>query len=226
MTGLDYDELTPLIEEAAKRVTDSFPSYVDRKDIEQAIHIWLLENQRWVKRIMSQEDANLRKQVYPTMKRVAFSSANKEKSGTEGYEPSDVYRYSIEKIQTLLEDVFDYQNWQSFSLRLDGLPRSRGQANETGDRTVELCDVKAALEGLNEQSQNLLTWRYRDNYSMEQLGVEMGVSTTAATKRHKASLRALQKGLGYKSQEDPERAPVGRRKVRSNAAWRAALEDS
>jgi hypothetical protein len=79
------------------------------------------------------------------MRKVAFDHCAKEKAAVEGYSTEDLFRYSIPKIKALLPDVFDYSDWQSFGLKGDGQPGSKPQANQTGDRMVELIDIKAGV---------------------------------------------------------------------------------
>lgn len=226
MQELNYDVLLPLAQKVAKSVADSFPTYVERDDIEQSICVWLLENKSLLMKIEAEDRDSLAAKITPLMRKAAFSAANGEKAAAEGYAPGDVYTYTIEKIQTMIEDVFDYKDWQSGEIKSDGMPHSRGQANETGDRIAELVDIKAAIERLNTDSYNLLVWRYKYNWPMAAIGEELEITENAAVKRHRAALRGVQKQLGYKTPEELPNAPQERRAVRTNASARAALSSN
>lgn len=226
MQELNYDVLLPIAQRVAKSVSSSFPTYVDREDIEQSICVWLMENKSWLMKLESENLDSFGAKVAPLMRKAAFSAANGEKATVEGYSTSDVYTYSIEKIQTMIEDVFDYEDWQSGEIKSDGMPHSRGQANETGDRIAELVDIKAAVEKLNTDSYNLLVWRYKYNWPMSAIGEEFEITENAAVKRHRAALRGVQKHLGYKAPDQLPNAPQERRAVRTNASARAALSSN
>ena len=226
MRDLNYDVLLPLAQKVAKNVADQFPAYVDRDDIEQAICVWILEDRSWLMDLESESLDSFAAKVIPIMRKKAYAAANTEKATIEGYAPEDVYTYSIEKIQTMIEDVFNYDDWQSFEMKSDGMPHSRGQANETGDRIAELVDIKNAVGRLKEDSYNLLVWRYKYNWPMAAIGEEFGITENAAVKRHRAALRGVQKQLGYKAPEELPNAVQNRRAVRSNASARAALSSN
>jgi DNA-directed RNA polymerase specialized sigma24 family protein len=219
--ALDYDRMMPLIKKVALSVSRSFPAYVECADTEGELLLWLFQNKAWVQRTIASYPENWESNVVPLMRKAAFEFCNKEKAAAEGYDPSDIYRYSIPKIQTLIVDAFDYEDWQSFGLRGDGQPSARPQANTTGDRVVELIDIKTALLKLNVESYNALVYQYKHGYTMADAAELQGVTLETAKKRAQRALKGLQKELGYKAPTEPPQ----RRTVRSNAASRAELSN-
>ncbi len=219
--ALDPAKFQPMIKNVARSVASQFPAYVSQEDTEQALYLWLYEKRASVLRAVEDDPQNWERKIASTMRKVAFDHCAKEKADTEGYSVDDLYRYSLPKIKSLLEDAFNYEDWQTFGQSGDGQPRARGQANMTGDRVAELIDVKSAVQALNEETRELLYYTHVHHYTTENLADHFGISHEAAKKRLQRSLKAVQKQLGHKPPEDQPRA-ADRRTVRSNAAWRAA----
>lgn len=221
--ALDYARFVPVVRMAALSVAKNFPSYVQASDAEGAIFVWLLSKKAWVEETVRDEPQDWERKIVPLMRKVAFDHCNAEKAAAEGYDPSDVYKYSAPKLVLLLPDMFDYQDWQSFGLHGDGQPTAKGQANTTGDRLVELIDAKAVFEKLKPEHQEILELHYRYNMTAEQMADELQITMEAAKKRAQRALAALQKGLGFKPQEEVRQIPE-RRTVKSNASWRASQD--
>src|SRR5882724_3419359 len=180
--SLDYEQLMPLIKKVAASTSRSFPSYIETADVEGELLLWLFQNKTWVGKTIESSPEGWESSVVPLMRKAAFEHCNKEKAAAEGYDPSDIYRYSIPKIQSLIADAFDYKDWQSFNSISGGLRHARQQANTTGDRVVELIDVKTALLKLKDDSYKALAWQYRFGYSMADAAQEQGITLEAAKK--------------------------------------------
>lgn len=214
-----------MVKQVSWSVSSKFPPFVDADDTAQALWLWLYEKRAWILQTMEDEPQYADSKIASIMRKVAFDHCNKEKAESEGYDSADVYRYTVPKIRRLLGDVFDYEDWQSFALKSDGQPTSKGQANETGDRLAELVDVKIGLERITDDHYNVILWVYKYQYTMENIADEAGITVDAAKKRHTRALNSLQRTLGYKEPgEQP--SPADRRLVRSNAAARAALSNN
>lgn len=218
--ALDYNAFMPVVRQVALSVSKNFPSYVLSSDTEGAILLWIASKKDWIEDVVRDAPHNWKPKIVPLMRKVAFDHCNKEKADIEGYDISDVYRYSVKKIQNLLPDVFNHVDWQSFGMQGDGQPSSKAQANTTGDRVVELIDIKVALGQLKIDSYNFLVWQYKYHLPIEDLADTYNISVDAARKRSQRALGALQKQLGYKAREERESQPQ-RRTVRSNATARA-----
>lgn len=221
--ALDYAAFMPLVKKISVSVARNFPSYVLAGDAEGAIYVWLLEKREWVEATVRDDPHNWERKISPLMRKVAFSHCNAEKAKAEGYDPSDIYTYSAPKLVSLLPDMFDYMDWQTFGLKGDGQPGSKPQANTTGDRIAELVDIKASFEKLKEEHQEVLRLHYQWNMDLKGIAIELQITEEAAKKRSQRALAALQKGLGYKPQEEVRKIEE-RRTVRPNASWRASQE--
>lgn len=219
--ALDPEVFRPMIRNVARSVSGQFPPYVTAEDTEQALYLWLYEKRATVLATVEDDPQDWERKIASTMRKVAFDYCAREKADTEGYDVSDLFRYSIPKIKSLLEDVFNYTDWQTFGQGGDGQPRSRGLANQTGDRIAELADVKSAVERLPHDTKELLYYQYVMNYTVENLADHFGIGQEAAKKRAQRAVGAVQKELGRKPYEEQPKA-ADRRTVKSNAAWRAA----
>lgn len=221
MTDLDYSRMRKLVKDVARSVSNGYPSYVTSDDTEGHLWVHMYERKGSFARIVDEGDG-WEARIGSILRSEANNYCAKEKAAAEGYSVDDLYRYSLPQIRLLLDDVFSYEDWQSFGLHGDGQPVAKIQANQTGDRIAELVDVKTAIEAMDDDTYNLLVWHYKYHYTMPMLAEEFGITSEAAKKRAQRALTALQKQLGRRDQSDQSSASE-RRTVRTNAASRAAL---
>lgn len=217
---LDYDIMTKMVRDVARSVSSSFPQYVTSEDTEGHLWVWVYEKKTQIQKAV-EDGPQWEAKIASTLRKVASDYCAREKAAVEGYSVEDLYRYTIPKIKSLLPDIFEYQDWQSFGLKGDGQPSSKPQANQTGDRIAELVDIRAAVKALPEETKELLYLLHVYNYTAENLAEYFDISLEAAKKRMQRAYGAVQKSLGRR---DPgaEPSPADRRTVRSNAAWRAS----
>lgn len=221
--ALDYAAFMPLVKKISISVARNFPSYVLAGDAEGAIYVWLLSKKAWVEELVRDDPHNWERKISPLMRKVAFDHCNTEKAKAEGYDPTDVYNYSAPKLVSLLPDMFDYMDWQTFGMTGDGQPGAKPQANTTGDRIAELVDIKASFEKLKPEHQEVLSLHYQWNMALADIAEELQITEEATKKRSQRALGALQKGLGFKPQEEVRKIEE-RRTVKSNSSWRASQE--
>lgn len=221
---LDPTKFTPMVKNVAHSVSGQFPAFITAEDTEQAVWLWLYEKRTSVLQTVQDSPDDWEAKIAGTMRKVAFDHCAREKAAMEGYDTSDLYRYSIPKIRALLPDVFSYTDWQTFGMKGDGQPTAKGQANETGDRIAELVDVRAALERLPDDTKALIFLVQVWSYTAENVAEHFGLTLDAAKKRIQRSLGSLQRELGRKSPDEEPRVS-DRRTVRSNAAARAAVSN-
>jgi DNA-directed RNA polymerase specialized sigma24 family protein len=219
--ALDPAKFTPMVKNVARSVSGQFPTSVTIEDTEQALWLWLYEKRASVLQTVQDSPDEWEAKIAGTMRKVASSHCAREKAATEGYSLEDLYRYSIPKIKSLLPDIFEYTDWQSFGSKGDGQPGSKPLANQTGDRVAELVDVKAAVKRLPDSTKELLYLVHVYHYSAENLAEHFGISLEASKKRLQRSYGAVQRELG-RGDPDARPGPSQRRTVRSNSHWRAS----
>lgn len=218
--ALDPAKFMPMVRNVARSVSGQFPTSVTQEDTEQALWLWLYEKRASVLQTVEEDPDDWESQIASTMRKVAFDHCAREKAAVEGYDTADLYRYSIPKIKTLMPDIFEYADWQTFGQKGDGQPGSKRQANQTGDRVAELVDIKAAVQRLPSETKELLYLTHVMAYTTENIADHFEISHEASKKRVQRAYGAVQKALGRR---DPGEVPssADRRTVRSNASWRA-----
>lgn len=219
--ALDPAKFMPMVRNVARSVSGQFPSSVTQEDTEQALWLWLYDKRASVLQTVEEDPDNWESQIASTMRKVAFDHCAREKAAIEGYDTADLYRYSIPKIRSLIPDIFEYTDWQTFGQKGDGQPGSKPQANQTGDRVAELVDIKAAVKRLPEETKELLYLTHVLSYSTENIAEHFEISHEASKKRVQRAYGAVQKALGRRDPGEVP-SPAGRRTVKSNAAWRAS----
>lgn len=209
MLDLNNPHLTNLIHRCARSVSSSFPDYVTADDTEQDIWLWVLKNKNTVSKVI-RDNESWQAMLYSTMAKVAHQSAFKEEAASNGYSTDDVFDYSTKVVQTLLESVFDHEDWQPAPNMGDGMPKSQSLVNEGGDRVAMLSDVSKAVDGLKDDQYNLIIWHYKLHWTVNQLAGELDVTQDAARKRLERAVEAVRRGLGRKSPADMRQGFTGR----------------
>lgn len=219
------EEMNTLIKQVAGNVAGNFPSYVESDDIASVLWVWYMENERSVTKMIRDNPESWGAMLYGTMVRVASTHALETEADTHGYSVDDLYSYSTPVVRELLQDAFDYENWQSFQSFGDGQPKSKRQS-ATGDRVDMLIDVKSAVEGLSEEQQNLIYWRFKYGFDYELIGHSLQISEGAARKRTERAVGAVRKQLGKKSLADMRSGWDGRTEVRMTTAQALSYQEN
>jgi DNA-directed RNA polymerase specialized sigma24 family protein len=217
-----HEALAPLVERAANATAHKWPSYVTTEDVAQEIWIWAYGRQNSVESLMKNE--GWEGQVYSTMLKAASAAAKKEDQATNSYTDDDTYVYSSAVVETLLDSAFDYQDWQSFSTFGDGMPRAKGQVNETGDFVAMLSDVKAALAEIKVQYRDVLYLRHCAQLGFEEIATALGIQKSGAKKRHAAAINAVRDALGRVDLSDLQSGWDSRRQSLGNAEANAITD--
>lgn len=97
MTSNGIDDLAPVIKRAAKSVAFQWPGVVDADDVEQSIHIRLLESEGSVEAILGMGD----RARYRAIVGIGHQLASGERADYDYYKGS--YRYSVAEVRGLLE---------------------------------------------------------------------------------------------------------------------------
>lgn len=220
---IDYDTLTPLVKKAASAAHSSFPQHHEVSDTEQTIWLWVFEKKNTIAKIF-RDTERPEGVLYDLMLKEANGFLKKEDAVSHGYSEEDAYYYTTEVVKTLLEDVFDYEDWQSFAAKGDGQPSSKVQANMTGDRIAMLADVKSALEKLGEDQYDTLAAVYRDGLTPEELGERLDITEDGAKGRVRRAVGAVQRRLGSRPYSDLRAGYEGRTEPVSAAEAQYTVE--
>jgi len=145
------------------------------------------------------------------MKKVVVTHYMAEDATAYGYHKEDTFIYSAEMVETLLQSVFNYTDWQSFGLHGDGQPKAKSQTNMTGDMIAMLSDCKAAYDTMNTAQRQMIFLSYYGGYTSEMLADELGITSEAAKKRLSRAVQALRKRMGTKPLSDFRKGFEGRR---------------
>jgi len=219
---LDWTRLTPAVDRAASIAASNFPAHHDVSDIKQEIWVWIMENKNTVTRILAEEDGPDRLAAHLT--KVAQGAFKKEDAAVYGYSEEDRFFYSVDLIKSILEVIFSYEDWQSFAMSQDTQPKAKANPAHGGNNLASYADVKSAVEKLPEDHYNLIVWRYKYQYTFEQIALETGTYRQAARERHEAAVRAVQTLLGEQPLTDLRRGFSGRTEASGNAAATARTE--
>jgi hypothetical protein len=221
---LDWTRLTPAVKRAAGIATSNFPAHHDVSDVEQELWVWVMQNKNTITRVLSSEDAT-ENAVIPLLVKAANSYLKIEDSQTYGYDEEDVFNFSLEMIQSILEVVFEYEDWQSFATAAqDGMPRAKSEPALGGNNLASYADVSRAITSLTTDQYNTLVWRYKYHYTFTQIGVESGITKQGAENRHRSAVNAIQQFLGKGNLADLRRGYDGRTEARGNGASNARTE--
>lgn len=221
---LDYNLLTPAIDRAALMAASKFPSHHDISDVKQELWAWVLEKKKTVSELMEKSEGSDQLLV-DLMAKVALSYLKKEDAATYGYDEEGVYSYSIDLIKSILEVVFQYEDWQPLSQAIgDGQPRQRSEPATAGNNLASYADVSRAVDALPDRHYNLILWRYKYGYTWEQVGHELGVTKQAAQQRHVTALKAIQRALGQGGLADLRGGYDRRSEPQGNASMQARIE--
>ena len=207
---LDVLRLNPLVDRVVDSVHASFPSHHSREDTKSALWVWILENKNTVGDLVRYND-KWQVNLYHLMTKAANEHLKKEDQAIYGYSAQDAFNYPRDLVIELLQSAFNYTDWQSFGYRGDGQPRSKGLANQTGDRVAMYADVKAAVEKIPAEQKRILLRAFRDQWSAEGIAEEVGISPEAAKKRISRAVGAVQRRLGGKPYSDLRQGFDGRR---------------
>ena len=207
---IDWTRLTPAVERAAGIAKSNFPAHHDISDVKQELWVWIMSNKNTVTRVLSDQNATVNV-VVPLLVKAANDFLKKEDAADYGYHQEDRFEYSLDLIKSILEVVFEHEDWQSFSQAAsDGMPRAKSEPATSGDNLASYADVSRAIASLPEEQYNALVWRYKYHYTHQQIGDAMGFTRQRAQKILDNAVKAIQKALGERSLGDLRNGYDGR----------------
>lgn len=205
------EDFSTTITRVAREVGRSYLNYTSIPDIEQELWVFVLERQEYFEK-------------YPATVWVAFRRAAhrfceaQRNAALPG--PPEPDLYSPKVVRALLEDCFNYEDWQSFSQKGDDLPKAR-RLEATSDRLAMLVDVKSAVDKVTQRQYSILIAKFKLGWSDAQIAEMLEIETQSVATQVSRSVKAVADQLNPKN---PGHEYTGRRRVKSNAAARAELE--
>jgi len=193
---IDWTRLTPAVERAAGIAASNFPAHHDISDVKQEIWVWIMENKNTVTRVLTEEKGP-ETLVNNYLVRAAQTALRKEDAASYGYGEEDQFNFPLDLIKSILEVVFEHEDWQSFAQAAqDGMPRAKSEPATSGNNLASYADVSRAITSLPEDQYNVLVWRYKYHYTFTRIGTEIDRSRHNARDLHDAAVSAIQQFLG------------------------------
>jgi DNA-directed RNA polymerase specialized sigma24 family protein len=220
---MDYKKLTAAVERAAAIAASKFPAHHDVSDVKQEIWVWIMENKNTVSRVLAEDDWEA-KLVNNYLIRAGQTALRKEDAASYGYSEEDQFVYPLEMIKSILEVVFNHEDWQSFAQSQDGMPRAKSEPALGGNNLASYADVSRAVETLPEDQYNVLVWRYKYHYTFQRIAEEIGLTNQGAQDRHRGAVAAIQQYLGKRDLGELRRGYEGRTEPRTTASAVAVTE--
>jgi DNA-directed RNA polymerase specialized sigma24 family protein len=163
---------------------------------------------QWVDEQLNEPDTEQRKhneqKLAWQMMRHAERYARKEKAVRSGYQPGDEAFYQSATLAKLLPfviaSVLDGTVLEpAQEMILDGQPRGSSSPAEGGALLATLMDIKQKFIKLEPEDKQILTLRYHEQMTLEQIGVTLGYHRSTADRRCDHAMRALLDLLGGRS---------------------------
>lgn len=220
---INHVALAPLIGRVADSVHSSFPLHHPKEDTESALWVWVFEKKNTVEDLIRNNES-WEGALYHMMTKVANSHLRKEDEAAYGYSQEDAFFYTTDAIKSILEVVFNYEDWQSFSSKWDGQPRAKKQANTGGDYVAMLADVKSAVEKLRTDQRHIISLVYEQHFTASEVAELLNIGEEAAKKRTQRAVKAIQRLLGQKPLADFRQGYEGRTGALSTTESLARIE--
>ncbi len=204
MTEL-HENIYDIVPSVAQSVYNKYKAFVEKDDIKQECLRWALTRSDYVNEQLSEPDTKIRQhnesRIAWQMRRVAERYSRKEKAIKSGYHTTDEAYYESATLAQLLPfviaSVIDGTVLeQAQEMINDGQPRGSSSPAEGGNLLAVLVDIKKAYIRLDANSQQLLTLRYHENFTLAQISGVLGCAVSTAERRCMNALRKLQDELG------------------------------
>jgi DNA-directed RNA polymerase specialized sigma24 family protein len=190
------NQVTPSELELARKVAFRIGrrwKLIDQDDLTSHLYLWMFEHTKELKRWRIGDLGN--GALYVTLRREAAKFCAAETAASAGRPIQTPRFYTIEVVRRALPYIFEDS---PVTLVVEN-PITGWVQWEPSENSVAmsiLADVKAEFNGLAGPLQTLLTWRYRDGLSYEEISELRGITTEATRKAVERSLKRLSEALG------------------------------
>ena len=200
-----HPSIYDIVPSVARQVARRFKGYVEEADIQQECYSFAINKHHQHKELLDEPDTEKRKanerRIGWQIKRVAERYARKEKAAKAGYEIVDEAYYETVTIAQLLPLVIasivtGKPLEQGQQLIDDGQPKKQSAPAESGNFLAILVDIKKAYLSLEIDDKNILSKRYYEDHTLEQMAQYLECAISTADRRIEKSLLRLQDKLG------------------------------
>ena len=197
-----------LVPSVARSIVNRYGKWVDKDDVKQECLLWAMGRTQWVEDQLNEPDTEQRKhneqKLAWQMMRHAERYARKEKATRSGYQPGDEMFYQSATIAKLLPfviaSIIDETVLEpAQEMILDGQPKGSSSPAEGGALLATLMDIKQKFVKLDAEDRQILTLRYHEQMTLEQIGATLGYHRSTADRRCDHAMRALLDLLGGRS---------------------------
>ena len=194
-----------IVPSVAYAVHRQFNKWVERDDVKQECLQWALIRTDYINSQLSEPDTEQRRhneqKIAWQMSRAAERYCRKEKATKSGYQLGDEAFYQSAIVAQLLPFVIASSLdgtvlEQAQEMIRDGQPKGSSSPAEGGNLLAMLLDIKHGFEELGAEDKRVLTLRYHENFTLEQIGGVLGCHTSTADRRCNSALRKLINELG------------------------------
>lgn len=190
MIDLNAKELG-LAEVIAKRVGRRW-SNVDSDDVTGHLFLWLCDNYPTVKR-WRDEDGGEGK-LYVSLRREAAKYCASETAHIVN-RPIESGAYPVDVIERALPYVWEETPVTEARVN-PATEEVLDYAYESGAALTLMAEIRGAFYGLPNEMKEVLTWRFRDGLTYEEIGELSGMTKDGAKKRVGRAVRRLSEKLG------------------------------
>jgi DNA-directed RNA polymerase specialized sigma24 family protein len=200
-----HENIYDIVPTVAQTIYNRYKNFVERDDVKQECLKWALTRIEYINEQLSEPEVKKRQhnehRIAWQMLRVAERYARKEKAVKSGYHISDEAYYEGATLTQLLPyviaSVLDGTVLeQAQEMIRDGQPKGSSSPAEGGNLLAVLIDIKKGYLELDATTQQLLTLRHHENFTLAQIGGVLGCATSTAERRCLGAVRKLQDKLG------------------------------
>jgi len=204
MTEL-HPTLRDLIPSIVHTVHRRYWAYVEKADLMQEGHLFLTARAKDFNKQMEEENEETRKynerRIGWQLQRSLERYARKEKASKSGYEIIDESYYDRITVGQLLPYVIasvvnETALEQAQNMINDGRPQKPSAPAEGGNLLAILIDIKQGYLKLEKTEQEILRFRYHENYTLEMIATYYECAVSTADRRCTNALRKVVANLG------------------------------
>ena len=185
-----------------------YRNFVELDDVRQECYRWATERSAYINEQLSEENTEQRRhneqKIAWQMRRAAERYARREKAVKSGYQIGDEAFYETftlaQVLPFIIASIIDNTVLeQAQEMIQDGMPKGSSSPSEGGNLLVSLIDAKKAYLNLDNETQQLLTWRYHEGLTLAQIAAILQCAVSTADRKCVLALRKLQNELGGNS---------------------------